>query len=229
MPDSPAFILGLLTWYRPDLPLTFASRLSPGKPTCLLSLTTSFACLVPAIRLPAAECHSACSCSVEIPLLVSFTSPTHLLCRRWFCQLLCKLWILTQSSPEPLSKKSSSSCELSVFPFTTLVEQIKTVDNSLLTSSKLLPDLWSTANLLAYHPEDPSSNPAIPTCYTLLLHWIWCSIKTVVKVNLLVCAAIGSSQYPLQYNLAKLWTQHTIPHHWIALRELKAFCSNMRP
>ena len=41
MLNSPALFPGLLTWYRPDLPPTIASRLCPGKPTSLLSLTTS--------------------------------------------------------------------------------------------------------------------------------------------------------------------------------------------
>ena len=41
MPDSPALFPGLLTWYRPNLPLTIAFRLCPGKFTSPLSLTTS--------------------------------------------------------------------------------------------------------------------------------------------------------------------------------------------
>ena len=41
MSASPALFPGLLTWYRPDLPLTIASHLCPGKFTSLLSLTTT--------------------------------------------------------------------------------------------------------------------------------------------------------------------------------------------
>ena len=62
MPDSPTLFLGLLTWYRPDLPLTIASCLCPGKFTSLLSLTTSIACLFSVPRLPVAGCHLASSC-----------------------------------------------------------------------------------------------------------------------------------------------------------------------
>ena len=78
MPDSPALFPGLLTWYRPDLPPTIASRLCPSKPTSPLSLTTSlpagflfFVCLWLALGL--FLLHSRIH-------LISFTSPAHILC-----------------------------------------------------------------------------------------------------------------------------------------------------
>lgn len=121
MPDSPALVPGLLTWYRPDLPLTIASRLSPGKSTSLLSLTTRIACLFSVPRLPVAGWRLACSCSTKRPtwLQLHLTSSPPLVKSSQALDPLPAL-ILNHSPVGP-----SSAVSLHYFPSTTLAEPVK--------------------------------------------------------------------------------------------------------
>lgn len=229
MPDSPAFVSGLLPWYRPDSPPTFASRLSPGKSTSLLSSTTSIACLLSVRRQSVAGWHSACSCSAGRS--TASATPRQLLTSG------------TVSLPDFVSRSGSVSSphlyqlpgrlptavSLRHFPSNTLVEPVENCGQ--LTAHEphcdsCLP-CWSCGNVLAYHTGDRGSNPAIPTD-TELCACIYLLNKSCYTANLVHLCCNWVHPTPVTVQSGQLWTQHTIPHHLVASRLLRASC-NMKP
>ena len=168
MPDSPAFVSGLLPWYRPDLPLTSASRLSPGKPTSLLSSTTSFACLLSVRRQSVAGWHSACFCSAGRP--TASASPRQLL-TSGTGDFISRSGSILSPHLYQLSGQLSTAVSLRHFPSNTLVEPV--VNCGQLSAHEPHCDscllCWSCGNAPAFHTGDRGSNSALPA-FTILMH-----------------------------------------------------------